>query len=137
MAKQYWMVKSEPGEFSFDDLVRDGSTRWDGVRNYQARNNLNAMSPGDALLVYHSVSDKQVVGIAEVSGKPYPDPTDNPEGRWVVVDVIPKRKLKKPVDLATIKADKALANLPLIKQSRLSVIPLTKAQFDYLVKLGG
>lgn len=130
---QYWMMKTEPGEFSYDDLVKDGKTVWDGVRNYQARNNIKAMKKGDQVLIYHSVTEKALAGIAEVSREHYPDPKDNPKQDWAVVEVIPVRPLKQRVTLAEIKADPRLADIPLIRQSRLSVIPLVKADFDYLV----
>lgn len=133
---QYWMMKTEPGEFSFEDLVKDGKTVWDGVRNYQARNNLKAMKQGDQVLIYHSVTDKAVAGIAEVSKEAYPDPKDNPKKDWVVVEVKPVRPLKRQITLAEIKETPALADLPLIKQSRLSVIPLSKKDFDFLLKMG-
>lgn len=132
----YWLMKTEPGEFSFADLERDGKTVWDGVRNFQARNNLKAMKKGDAVLIYHSVTEKAVAGIAEVTREHYPDPKDNPKGDWVVVDIKPIRRLKKPVPLDAIKAEPALAEIPLIRQSRLSVMPLDKAAFDRLVKMG-
>ena len=131
----FWMMKTEPGEFSFEDLVRDGKTVWDGVRNFQARNNLKAMKKGDRVLIYHSVTEKALAGIAEVSREHYPDPKDNPKQDWVVVDIIPVQPLKRRVTLAEIKADSRLAELPLIRQSRLSVMPLNKSEFDYLVKL--
>ncbi len=134
---QYWLMKSEPGEYSFEDLLRDGQTKWDGVRNFQARNNMKLMKKGDPVLIYHSVSDKQVVGIAEVSREHYPDPVDNPKGQWVLVDIKPVRKLKKPVDLATVKETPELADIALVRQARLSVMPLSKAEFETLVKLGG
>ncbi|WP_373533187.1 EVE domain-containing protein [Vampirovibrio sp.] len=132
---QYWMMKTEPGEFSFDDLVRDGSTVWDGVRNFQARNNLKAMRKGDQVLIYHSVTEKALAGIAKVSREFYPDPTDNPKGDWVVVEVEPVKPLKRKVTLAEVKATPALAEIPLIKQSRLSVMPLEKSVFDQLLAL--
>ncbi len=132
---QYWMMKTEPGEFSFDDLVKDGKTVWDGVRNYQARNNLKAMKHGDRVLIYHSVTEKALAGIAEVSREHYPDPKDNPKQDWVVVEIIPVVPLKRRVTLADIKADPRLADIALIRQSRLSVIPLIQADFEYLVKL--
>lgn len=134
---QYWMMKTEPGEFSFQDLVRDGKTVWDGVRNYQARNNLKAMKKADQVLIYHSVTEKAVVGIAEVSKEHYPDPKDNPKKDWLVVEVKPVKPLKCPITLAEIKETPSLSGLPLIKQSRLSVMPLTKKDFDALVKLSG
>jgi predicted RNA-binding protein with PUA-like domain len=138
---QYWMVKTEPGAFSWEDLVRDGSTVWDGVRNFQARNNLKAMKKGDPVLVYHSVTEKALVGIAQVTREQYPDPKDNPIKKdgtqdWVVVDIKPVRPFKHRVSLAEIKATPELAEIPLIKQSRLSVIPLEKKDFDRLVAMG-
>lgn len=132
---QYWMMKTEPGEFSFEDLVRDGSTVWDGVRNFQARNNMKAMKKGDQVLIYHSVSEKALAGIAKVSKEHYPDPTDNPKGDWVVVQIEPVKPLKRRVTLAEVKSTPALAEIPLIKQSRLSVMPLSKSDFDQLVAL--
>lgn len=131
----YWMMKTEPGEFSFEDLVRDGSTVWDGVRNYQARNNMKAMKKGDQVLIYHSVTEKALAGIAKVSKEFYPDPTDNPKGDWVVVQIEPVKPLKRKVTLAEVKETPALSDIPLIKQSRLSVMPLDKADFDQLVAL--
>lgn len=133
---QYWLVKSEPHTFSFADLRRLGEDHWDGVRNYQARNNLKAMKKGDQLLFYHSNTDKAVVGLAEVAQEHYPDPTDQ-SGQWVAVRVKPLRALKKPVTLAQMKADPRLAEMALIRQGRLSVMPVTKAEFDRVVKLGG
>lgn len=133
----YWLVKTEPGEFSFEDLLRDGKTVWDGVRNHQAKKNLSLMALGDRVLIYHSVTDKQVVGVAEVSKESYPDPTDNPDKSWLVVELKPVSKLPKPVSLQTIKEDEALANIPLVRQSRLSVMPLGKKDFDALLQLGG
>jgi predicted RNA-binding protein with PUA-like domain len=132
---QYWMMKTEPGEFSFEDLVRDGSTVWDGVRNFQARNNLKAMKKGDQVLIYHSVTEKALAGIAKVSREFYPDPTDNPKGDWVVVKIEPLKAFKRKVTLAEVKATPSLAEIPLIKQSRLSVMPLDKWVFDQLVAL--
>jgi len=132
---QYWMMKTEPGEFSFEDLVRDGKTVWDGVRNYQARNNMKAMKKGDQVLIYHSVTEKALAGIAEVSREHYPDPKDNPKQDWVVVDIKPVRPLKRRITLAEIKDTPDLAALPLIRQSRLSVMPLEKKYFDRLVTL--
>lgn len=132
---RYWMMKTEPGEFSFEDLVRDGSTVWDGVRNYQARNNMKAMKKGDQVLIYHSVTEKALAGIAKVSKEFYPDPTDNPKRDWVVVQIEPVKPLKRRVTLAEVKETPALAEIPLIKQSRLSVMPLDKADFDQLVAL--
>jgi predicted RNA-binding protein with PUA-like domain len=132
---QYWILKSEPGEYSFGDLEREGRTIWDGVRNYQARNNLKRMRKGDQALIYHSVSEKALVGIAEVIRDAYPDPTDNPKGDWVVVDIAPLRPLQRRITLAEIKALPDLRDLPLIRQSRLSVIPLEPAMFERLIAL--
>jgi predicted RNA-binding protein with PUA-like domain len=128
----YWMVKQEPEAYSFDDLVAEGKTDWTGVRNFQARNNLKAMKKGDKVLFYHSVSEKAVVGIAEVSKESYPDPTDE---KWIAVEVKPVKKLKKPVTLQDVKANHALANIALVRQSRLSVIPLTKDEYEEVLSM--
>jgi len=120
----YWLVKSEPYQYSWEQLLKDGRTYWDGVRNYQARNNLQAMRKGDAVLFYHSNEGLAVVGIARVIKEAYPDPTtDDP--RWVAVDLEPAETLKTPVSLSDMKQDKRLQNIALIKQGRLSVMPLT------------
>ena len=134
--KQYWLVKSEPFKYSWDEFVEDGSTYWDGVRNYTARNNLAAMKKGDLVLYYHSNEGKEVVGVARVTGESYPDPTTDDE-RWVVVDLKPVKPMKTPVTLAEIKADPKLAEMALVKQSRLSVSPVEKAAFEHILKLGG
>jgi predicted RNA-binding protein with PUA-like domain len=131
-----WLVKSEPGAYSFDDLVRDGSTCWDGVRNAEARNNLQAMRVNDAVLYYHSNVGKEVVGRAVVTRTAYQDPTTDDE-RWVVVDLAPVRAFDTPVPLTRIKADASLRTIKLVTHSRLSVMPLPKAAFDRIVKLGG
>jgi predicted RNA-binding protein with PUA-like domain len=128
----YWMVKQEPEAYSFDDLVAEGKTDWTGVRNFQARNNLKAMKKGDKVLFYHSVSEKAVVGIAEVSKESYPDPTDE---KWIAVEVKPVKKIKKPVTLEAVKANHALANIALVRQSRLSVIPLTKDEYEEVLSM--
>ena len=128
----YWLVKQEPEAYSFNDLVKDGRTDWTGVRNFQARNNLQAMRRGDKILFYHSVSEKSVVGLAEVSRAEFPDPSDE---KWVAVEIKPVEKFAKPISLAQIKAEKSLENIALIKQSRLSVLPLTKAEFEVIYKL--
>ena len=135
MAKKYWLVKQEPTKYPWEQLVKDKSTYWDGVRNYQARNNLRAMQKGDWVLYYHSVVGTEVVGICEVTQEAYPDPTTD-DDRWVVVDLAAKKALKHPVSLAQIKNDRALAEMALLKQSRLSVMPVRKAEFDRIVKLG-
>lgn len=128
----YWMVKQEPEAYSFDDLVAEGKTDWTGVRNFQARNNLKAMKKGDKVLFYHSVSEKAVVGITEVSKEAYPDPTDE---KWIAVEITPVKKLKKPVTLEAVKANAALANIALVRQSRLSVIPLTKDEYEEILSM--
>jgi len=130
----YWLVKSEPEAYSWTQLVKDGKTAWTGVRNFQARNNLRAMKPGDHVFFYHSVSDKQVVGLARVAKASYPDPTAT-KGDWSCVDLEPVKPLDIPVSLETIKSDAVLKEMPLVKQSRLSVTPLTKIQAERLLKL--
>ncbi len=135
MARGYWLVKSEPSKYSWDELVKDGSTYWDGVRNAQARNNLAAMKLGDQVLYYHTNEGKEVVGIAKVTKTAYPDPTTDDE-RWVVVDLAPVKPLARPVTLKEIKADAALAKILLVTQSRLSVMPIPKPAFDRIVALG-
>ena len=131
----YWLVKSEPGSYSWDDLVKDGWTYWDGVRNYQARNNLKAMKKGDRVLYYHSNVGLEVVGVARVIKEHYQDPTTDDE-RWVCVDIEPEKPLKNPVTLSDIKARASLKNLPLINNSRLSVMPVGKKEFDQILKMG-
>ena len=131
----YWLVKSEPDAYSWERFVKEGKTMWEGVRNYQARNNLKEMKKGDLVLFYHSVSSREVVGYAEVVKEHYPDPTTD-DDRWVVVDMVPVDALKKPVKLAQIKNDERLENIALIKQSRLSVMPLKKEEFDIILQLG-
>jgi len=126
------MVKQEPEAYSWEDFVKDGATDWTGVRNYQARNNLKAMKKGDKVLFYHSVTGKEVVGIATVSKAEFPDPTDD---KWVAVELKPVKPLKKPVSLAQIKANLALANIGLLRQSQLSVMQLTKDEFDEIVSM--
>jgi predicted RNA-binding protein with PUA-like domain len=131
----YWMVKQEPETYSWDDFVKDGQTDWTGVRNYQARNNLREMKTGDRVLFYHSGKDKAVVGLAEVIKSQYPDPTAD-DDQWVAVDLKPIKALQNPVPLAAIRYDKRLSDLPLIRQSQLSVMPLTKDEFDVIVATG-
>lgn len=130
----YWLLKSEPGTYAWADLLRDGRTVWDGVRNFQARNNLRAMRPGDLALFYHSVNKRSVLGVARIASAPYADPKA-PD--WTVVDVEPAYALREPVTLDRIKQDKAFKAMVLLKQSRLSVQPVRKAEFDALVKHGG
>ncbi|MEH6308524.1 EVE domain-containing protein [Olivibacter sp. CPCC 100613] len=131
----YFLVKSEPFKYSWQQFLKDKQTFWDGVRNYQARNNLKAMKKGDLVLFYHSNEGKEVVGIAKVVKEAYQDPTTNDE-RWVVVDLAPFETLKKPVTLETIKADDQLQDVALVKQGRLSVMPLAREEFDRIVELG-
>jgi predicted RNA-binding protein with PUA-like domain len=134
MTRNYWLVKSEPESYSWTMLVKDGRTAWTGVRNFAARLNLRAMRKGDLVAFYHSVTDKQVVGLATVEKEAYADPTAK-EGDWSCVDLAPVKPLKKPVSLDTIKADNILAELPLVKQSRLSVSPINEKQFERLLAL--
>ena len=133
--RSFWLVKSEPDKYAWEALVKDGSTYWDGVRNAQARNNLQAMSRGDLVLYYHSNVGKEVVGVARVNRAAYPDPTTEDE-RWVVVDLAPVEALAQPVTLADIKGDAKLDGIALVKQSRLSVMPIEKAHFERILKLG-
>jgi predicted RNA-binding protein with PUA-like domain len=130
----YWLVKTEPETYSFDDLVRDKKTVWDGVRNFQARSNMKKMEAGDEVFVYHTGDEKSVIGIAKVAKAPYPEPTD---AEWTAVDLIPSKKLKNPVSLAQIKSDKRLSDMVLVKAARLSVQPVTKDQFEYIMSLSG
>lgn len=131
----FWMVKQEPEAYSWDDFVKDGRTDWTGVRNFQARNNLRAMKRGDRVLFYHSVSEKAVVGIAQVEKEAFPDPTAT-EGDWDCVQLTPEKPLGHPVPLQTIKEHPKLKDIALVRQSRLSVIPLTKEDFHLIVALG-
>ncbi|MBK7653200.1 MAG: EVE domain-containing protein [Flammeovirgaceae bacterium] len=128
----YWLLKTEPSTFSWDDLVKDKKAVWDGVRNFQARNNLKAMKKGDFAFIYHSMDGKAVIGIAEITREYYPDPKDKD---WVAVDIKPIKKLKSPVELATVKKDKRLSNMVLVKNSRLSVQPVKNEEFDLVVGL--
>jgi predicted RNA-binding protein with PUA-like domain len=132
----YWLVKSEPAAYAWAQFVKDGQAAWTGVRNYQARLNLRAMKSGDLVCFYHSVTEKQIVGVARVARTAYPDPTAT-EGDWSCVDLVPVHPLKVPVPLAAIKRDPALKDLKLVRQSRLSVTPLTAAEFKRLLELGG
>ncbi len=135
MARGYWLVKSEPFKYAWDDLVKDGSTYWDGVRNYEARNHLASMQKGDLALYYHSNQGKEVVGVARITRTAYQDPTTKDE-RWVVVDLEPVVPLKRPVTLAEIRADASLAEIQLVRRGRLSVVPVTKPEFQRVLKLG-
>ncbi len=128
----YWLVKQEPDSYSWDDFVKDGATDWTGVRNFQARNNLKAMKKGDKVLYYHSNIGKEVVGIAEVSKEAFPDPTDE---KWVATELKALKPLKNSVTLTQMKANLALAELKLIRQSQLSVSAVTKDQFDEILSM--
>jgi predicted RNA-binding protein with PUA-like domain len=128
----YWLMKSEPASYSWDDLVRDGGTIWDGVRNNAARLHLRAMKPGDEAFLYHSMSDKAVVGIMRIASEPGPDPKD---GNWVAVRVEPVRALERPVTLAEIKAEPSLAAMELIRQSRLSVCPVRPEEWQAVLTM--
>ncbi len=132
----HWLIKTEPGTYSWNDLLRDGRTRWDGVRNFQARNNLRAMRVGDLALFYHSVDERSIPGVARVVAAAYADPTAK-DGDWSAVDVEPAFSLRTAVTLDRIKTVAALRDMTLLKQSRLSVQPVGKAEFDAIVKLGG
>ena len=130
-----WLMKSEPNAYSWDDLVAEGRTHWDGVRNYQASNNMKAMKRGDRAFFYHSVKEKQIVGIVEVVKEYYPDHTDA-SGRFGMVDVKPVKPMNAPVTLAQIKADERFAGFALIRQGRLSVVPVSEAEWQAICELG-
>ena len=134
MPRNYWIVKQEPESYSWNKFLQDGRTAWTGVRNFQARNNLRAMKQGDLVGYYHSGDEKQVVGLARVEREAYADPTAD-EGDWSCVDLAAVKPLKKPVTLATIKGDGVLASMKLVRNSRLSVSPVTAEQFDRLLAL--
>jgi predicted RNA-binding protein with PUA-like domain len=131
----YWLAKSEPETYSWENLQKDGKTAWTGVRNFQARNNLRAMQAGERVLFYHSGDTKEIVGIAKVAKVSYPDPTAK-EGDWVCVDLAPVKPLAKPVSLPTIKTDQQFREMVLVKNSRLSVQPVTAEQFNRVLELG-
>ncbi len=133
---KYWLMKTEPEAYSWETLVREKTGRWDGVRNYMARNNLRAMEKGDLVLFYHSVSEKAVVGICKVSKTAYADPTAK-EGDWSCVEVKPVKKLPVPVRLDQIKSEPALAQIAMLKYNRLSVVPLTEEEFKVIEEMGG
>jgi len=128
----YWLVKSEPETYSLEDLARDKKTTWDGVRNFQARNNLKAMKKGDLAFVYHSGEQKSVVGLAEITKEFFPDPKDK---EWAAVEIGYKKKLKNPVSLSAIKAEKKLTSMYLVRAARLSVQPVTKEEFDRVIEM--
>jgi len=129
MSARYWLIKSEPAAFSWDDLVRDGDTLWDGVRNHRAAMNLRAMKAGEQTFFYHSVTGKEIVGVAAISEAGLTDPKD-PDGKWPAVRITPVRALERPVTLAEIKADPLLSDIELVRQSRLSVAEIRPAEWD-------
>ncbi len=131
---QYWLVKTEPEEFSFDQLLIDGKVLWDGVRNYQARNNLKKMKKGDLVFIYHSGKSKEIVGISEVFKEYYPEPLDD-SGLWVVVELKPVKRLNNSITLKQIKNEKPLVNMSLLKQSRLSVMSVSDLEYFFINKL--
>jgi predicted RNA-binding protein with PUA-like domain len=133
---QHWLVKQEPEEYSWDQLERDGSTDWTGVRNHQAARNLKGMRKGDLVLFYHSVGPKEIVGLAKVSKEAFPDPSEDGEG-WVCVSLTPVKRLANPLHLSVIKEDPLLKELPLVRQSRLSVMPIPADAFDHILHLTG
>ena len=132
--RKYWLLKSEPSAWSWENQVKEGASMWDGVRNYQARNNLKEMKKNDLCFFYHSVTERSIVGIVKVVKEYYPDPTDK-TGRFVVVDVKAIKKLKNPVSLDQIKENSKLQDIALVKQSRLSVMPLKKTEWDIIIKM--
>ena len=132
----YWLVKQEPESYSWSAFVKDGKTAWTGVRNFAARLNLRAMKKGDLVFYYHSMTGKEIVGLARVAKEAYPDPTAT-EGDWSCVDLVPAKPLKQPVDLETIKSDKILKEMKLVKIGRLSVSPVTKEQYGRIIELSG
>ena len=131
---KYWLLKSEPDAWSWDNQVKEGASMWNGVRNYQARNNLKEMKKNDLCFFYHSVTERSIVGIVKVVKEYYPDPTDK-TGRFVVVDVKATKKLKNPVSLDQIKENSKLKDIALVKQSRLSVMPLKKTEWEIIIKM--
>lgn len=132
----YWLVKSEPATYSWEDLTKKKEEVWDGIRNFQARNFLKDMRIGDPVLFYHSGKNKEIVGVAQVSREAFPDAGDQEGKGWVAVILQADRALDQPVSLDKIKSDNQLSNLPLLKQSRLSVMPVQKSEFEYVLKLG-
>jgi predicted RNA-binding protein with PUA-like domain len=133
MARRYWLTKSEPNKYPFDQLVADGRTRWDGVRNFEARNNLRAMKKGDLVLYYHSNEGKAVVGVARVAREAYPDPTS--EDDWSAVDVEPVRALARPISLDELRGHPVLRNMMIFRRPRLSVVPVTPEEYELVVAL--
>ncbi len=131
----YWLVKSEPDEYSFDDLIKEGKTMWDGIRNYAARNHLRGMKKGDLVLYYHSRKGLEVVGVSKVVKEAYPDPTAE-KGDWSAVDLEPVKKLERPLTLKEIKATPELQELPLVRIGRLSVMPVQEEEFQLILQMG-
>ena len=136
MSGQYWLMKSEPFKYSFGQLLKDGRTTWDGVRNFEARNNLRGMKEGDLAFFYHSSEGKEIVGVARVAAEAYPDPTAPAGEDWSAVDFVPAYPLVQPVGLADIKAEPALAEMALVRKSRISVVPVREAEFTWVLKRG-
>jgi predicted RNA-binding protein with PUA-like domain len=136
MARSFWLVKSEPSEYAYAELVKEKRTLWTGVRNFTARNHLAAMKKGDLVLYYHTGDEKAVVAVAKVTGAARPDPTAQGDEGWVAVELVPVKALAAPVALATIKADAKLGDLPLVRQGRLSVMPMPKPSFERILALG-
>jgi predicted RNA-binding protein with PUA-like domain len=134
MARQHWLIKSEPDKYPFEKLVADGHTVWDGIRSFEARNNLRAMVAGDPCLFYHSNEGKAVVGVARVSRAAYPDPSSD-DGEWSAVDVEPVRALKRPVTLAELREHEVTGKMMMMRRPRLSVVPVTKEEFDAVLAL--
>jgi predicted RNA-binding protein with PUA-like domain len=134
VAKRYWLMKSEPEAFGWDDLERDGETIWDGVRNHRASNNMRAMAVGEQVFFYHSVTGKEIVGIAEISQTGLTDPTD-PDGKWATVKIKPVRRLARPVTLAEVKATQSLSEMELVRQSRLSVAEVRPDEWKIILSL--
>ncbi|MEJ7733951.1 MAG: EVE domain-containing protein [Polyangiaceae bacterium] len=132
----YWLIKSEPDAYPYAQLVKDKRTAWDGVRSFEARNNLRGMRVGDLCLYYHSMTDKAVVGVARVVGEAYADPSTDDGGDWSAVDMVPVTALKQPVTLAAVKADPALADTLLVRRSRVSVVPVSRPHFERILALG-
>jgi predicted RNA-binding protein with PUA-like domain len=135
MKRSYWLLKTEPSTYSFSKLLEDGKTNWNGVRNFQARNYLKEVSAGDIALIYHSGDEKAVVGIAQVTKGAYADPDPKKPGEWFQIDLKPLQAIKRPLSLKEMKSTPLLASLPLIKHTRLSVMPVTAAHYDVIMKL--
>jgi predicted RNA-binding protein with PUA-like domain len=137
MKTSFWLLKTEPSTYSFAQLLEDGKTNWSGVRNFQARNNLRELRKGDVALIYHSGDDKAVVGVARCVREAYPDPDPKKKGDWVQVDLVPVEELGRPVTLSEIRQTRELKDLPLIRHTRLSVMPISSDHYKRILKLGG